>query len=94
MQDNALKAATANYQTNMAILLATNKVQFGALFNKFPMHKSWLGRTIMKEGSEVVGVVGKGSAKLFDTKNLFGGIKTVAKIGKEFGWKKSIMGSC
>jgi len=91
MQDNALKAATANYQTNMAVLLASNKIQFGVLFNKFPMHKSWLTRQIINEAGEgIVGVTGKKRAlKVFDTKNLFGGVKTVAKIGKEFGWKKA-----
>lgn len=91
MQDNVLKAATANYRTNLVILLATNKIQFGTLFNKFPMHKSWLTRQIINEAGEgIVGVTGKkGVLKVFDTKNLFGGVKTVAKIGKEFGWKKA-----
>jgi len=90
MQDNALKAATANYQTNLAILLATNKIQFGVLFNKFPMHKSWLTRKIADEGVEgIVHVTTKGVGKVYDTKSIFGGIKTVAKIGKEFGWKKA-----
>lgn len=91
MQDHALKAATANYQTNLVILLATNKIQFGVLFNKFPMHKSWLTRQIVNEAGEgIVGVTGKkGVLKVFDTKKLFGGVRTVAKIGKEFGWKKA-----
>lgn len=91
MQDKALKSATANYQTNMVILLATNKIQFGTLFNKFPMHKSWLTRQIINEAGEgIIGVTGKkGVLKVFDTKKFLGGIKTVAKIGKEFGWKKA-----
>jgi hypothetical protein len=91
MQDHALKAAMANYRTNLVILLATNKIQFGTLFNKFPMHKSWLTRQIINEAGEgIVGVTGKkGVLKVFDTKKFLGGIKTVAKIGKEFGWKKA-----
>ena len=68
MQDKALKAATANYQTNMAILLATNKIQFGTLFNKFPMHKSWLTNKLVAGSVEdLITVTGKQGVKTFST---------------------------
>ncbi|NBW34073.1 MAG: hypothetical protein EBR30_03475, partial [Cytophagia bacterium] len=35
MRSLALEASSANYNTNMALLLATNKLQFGNLFNRF-----------------------------------------------------------
>ena len=35
MKEYAQRGSIANYGTNMAILLATNKIQFGSIFNRF-----------------------------------------------------------
>jgi len=96
MKEHANKASFANYGTNMAILLATNKLQFGNLFNKFTP-ASRIGVELAKETAEGSGVYGvnkmfKSSliAKVFD-KPKFGGIYGIGlKISSDFTPKQAM----
>ena len=93
MQDLATKASFSNYQTNFAILAATNKMQFGSLFNKFSASNVWM-KEILQEGAEkTLGVnrVFKSAvtnAKLYE-KGFFGTYGLTGQIAKDFGKKQA-----
>lgn len=93
MQDIATKASFSNYQTNFAILAATNRWQFGALFNKFSASNVWM-KEILEEGAEkTLGVnrVFKSAiteAKLYE-KGFFGTYGLAGQIAKDFGKKQA-----
>lgn len=90
MQELSFESSLKTYNTNLAILGLTNKIQFGTLFNKMPMHKTWLTRNIMGNSLEGIHTVSrKGVSKIYNTSGLFGGTRTLFKIGKDFGWRKA-----
>jgi len=85
MRSLALEASSANYNTNMALLLATNKLQFGNLFNRFiPANK------FMTEAVENAMVINsKAGRGLIDTSGFFGSYGVLGKVAKEFGKKEA-----
>ena len=85
MRKLAISASSANYNTNMALLLATNKIQFGNLFNRFlPANK------FMTEVAENLLVVeGKAGSGIFRKNGFFGAYGLLGKVGKEFGKKEA-----
>ena len=90
MQELSFESSLKTYNTNLAILGLTNRIQFGTLFNKMPMHKTWLTRNIMGNSLEGIHTVSrKGVSKIYNTSGLFGGTRTLFKIGKDFGWRKA-----
>lgn len=90
MQELSFESSLKSYNSNLAILGLTNRIQFGTLFNKMPMHKTWLTRNIMGNSLEGIHTVSrKGVSKIYNTSGLFGGTRTLFKIGKDFGWRKA-----
>ena len=94
MQDLAMKSATANYNTNLGILLVTNRFQFGTLFNRFTGSNKW-AKEILQEGAEnTLGVnrMWKSSKLLGKTyeKGFFGTYGLAGKIAKDFGRKQAM----
>jgi len=85
MRSLAMQASTANYNTNLGLLLATNKLQFGNLFNRFiPANK------FMTEAAENVMVVNSKAGKaLIDKSGFFGSYGVLGKVAKEFGKKEA-----
>jgi hypothetical protein len=51
METLALKSASSGYNTNLGILLVTNRFQFGSLFNRFAGANKWT-KEILQEGAE------------------------------------------
>ncbi|NCD05387.1 MAG: hypothetical protein EOL97_04645 [Spirochaetia bacterium] len=92
-KDIQLRASTAafrNYQTNLSILLASNKIQFGTLFNKMGFHKTWI-KNVMSEGAEdLINVTTKEGSKIYSKSGIGGGIRTVSKIAKDAGKRKAV----
>lgn len=97
MQDKAWTAAGANYGTNLALLLATNRLQFGGLFNRFGISTKWT-KELLEEGAEksfTVNKIFKGSKETAKSyvKNRFFGVYApllTGKIAKDFGKKQAI----
>jgi hypothetical protein len=89
MRKLAISASSANYNTNMALLLATNKIQFGNLFNKFsPANK--FARELLEESSERLLVVeGKTFNKVYQ-KGITGAYGQLGKIAKDFGKREAL----
>lgn len=85
MRSQAMKASSSNYNTNMALLLATNKIQFGNLFNKFiPANK------FMSEVAEdILKVEGKAGRGFFKQSGFFGTYGALGQVAKEFGKKEA-----
>ena len=93
MQDLAMKSASANYNTNLNLLLVTNRLQFGTLFNRFIGANKWT-KEILQEGVEnTLGVnrMWKSSKLLGKTyeKGFFGTYGLAGKIAKDFGRKQA-----
>lgn len=89
MQQNASSAAGANYNTNLAILLGTNKIQFGNLFTKFsPANK--FARELLEESSErILAVEGKAFSKVYQ-KGITGAYGQLGNIAKDFGKREAL----
>ena len=84
MKSLANKASAANYNTNMALLLATNKIEFGNLFNKFiPANK------FMTEAAEnLLTVERKGLSQIY-RKGTWGTMGVAGKIAEDFGKREA-----
>lgn len=93
-REAALNSAAANYNVNMGILLATNDIQFGNLYNKFLPSKKWAS-DIFKEGAEDILVVrgkdkvGKMLTKEY-VKDFFGVYGNIGKIATDFTKKQAV----
>ena len=89
MQEQASKAAGANYNTNIAILLGSNKIQFGNLFSKFsPANK--FARELLEESSErLLTVEGRTFSKVYQ-KGITGAYGQIGKIAKDFGKREAL----
>ena len=89
MQEQASKAAGANYNTNIAILLGSNKIQFGNLFSKFsPANK--FARELLEESSErLLTVEGRTFSKVYQ-KGITGAYGQLGKIAKDFGKREAL----
>ena len=93
MKEYASQASFSNYGTNMAILLATNQIQFGGMFNKFLPNQKW-AKDFLTEGSEhILGVnrMFKGTKLIAQQyeKGFFGTYGLSGKIAKDFGKKQA-----
>lgn len=90
MRDYAVQASSSNYDTNTAILLATNKLQFGNLFNKFlPANKALQALEETMTNNTIAAVRKKGVFKIFDKSGFFGAFGIAGKVRSEFGTKEA-----
>jgi len=90
----ATDTSASNYNTNLAILMVTNKLQFGNLFNRFtPANK--VIKDLLEEGAErMLFVEGRDIAtkKLLTQgykKGFFGTYGVLGQISKDFGKKEA-----
>jgi hypothetical protein len=90
MRDYAVQASSSNYDTNTAILLATNKLQFGNLFNKFvPANKALQALEETMANNTIATVRKKGVFKIFDKSGFFGAFGIAGQVRSEFGNKEA-----
>lgn len=90
MREYAVKASSSNYDTNTAILLATNKLQFGNLFGKFlPANTAVHALESTMAESTVAAVGKKGAFKIFDKSGFFGTFGILGQVKSEFGKKEA-----
>jgi hypothetical protein len=90
MRDYAVQASSSNYDTNTAILLATNKLQFGNLFNKFvPANKALQAIEETMANNTIAAVRKKGAFKIFDKSGFFGTFGILGQVRSEFGTKEA-----
>jgi hypothetical protein len=93
METLALKSASSNYNTNLGILLVTNRFQFGSLFNRFAGANKWT-KEILQEGAQgTLGVnrMWKSSdllGKVYQ-KGFMGTYGLLGKISTDFGKKQA-----
>lgn len=88
MKSLALSAASGTYNTNMGILLSTNKLQFGNLFNKFaPANRVMRELTESTDGNFLT-VGTKKLTQVFD-KGKWGTVSTLGQVAKDFGKKEA-----
>lgn len=93
-KEAAASTAGSNYNTNMAILMVTNKLQFGNLFNRFTPSNKIL-KDMLEEGAEhMLFVEGRDIAtkKLLSQgykKGFFGTYGVLGQIAKDFGKKEA-----
>jgi hypothetical protein len=90
MREYAIQASSSNYDTNTAILLVTNKLQFGNLFNKFlPANKALQALEETMADNTIAAVRKKGVFKIFDKSGFFGAFGIAGKVKAEFGTKEA-----
>jgi len=88
MRKISMDSSGANYKTNMAILLATNKLQFGNMFNKFiPANKTM--RELVEATKDNLLLVEKNGLKKFYKKGFAGAYGVTGQIAKDFGKKEA-----
>jgi hypothetical protein len=94
METLALKSASSNYNTNLGILLVTNRFQFGSLFNRFAGANKWT-KEILQEGAQNA----LGVNRMWKSSNLLGKVYQkgfmgtyglLGKISKDFGRKQAL----
>lgn len=88
MRSLALSAASSNLKTNTGILLVTNKIQFGSLFNKFLPSNKLVGELLQEQGQNILKVQTKGLTKEFN-KGFFGTYGLLGQVAKDFGKKQA-----
>lgn len=88
MRKLSMDSSGANYKTNMAILLATNKLQFGNMFNKFlPANKTM--RELIEATKDNLLLVEKNGLKKFYKKGFAGAYGLTGQIARDFGKKEA-----
>jgi len=88
MRKLSMESSGANYKTNMAILLATNKLQFGNMFNKFlPANKTM--RELIEASKDNLLLVEKNGLKKFYKKGFAAAYGVTGQIAKDFGKKEA-----
>ena len=88
MRKLSMDSSASNYKTNMAILLATNKLQFGNMFNKFlPANKTM--RELVEATKDNMLLVEKNGLKKFYKKGFAGAYGVTGQIAKDFGKKEA-----
>jgi hypothetical protein len=88
MRKLSMDSSGANYKTNMAILLATNKLQFGNMFNKFlPANKTM--RELVEATKDNLLLVEKNGLKKFYKKGFAGAYGLTGQIARDFGKKEA-----
>jgi hypothetical protein len=90
MREYAVQASSSNYDTNTAILLATNKLQFGNLFGKFIPANAAMHAIESTMAENTVAAIGKkGVFKIFDKSGFFGTFGILGQVKSEFGKKEA-----
>ncbi len=94
MQSKAMSSATSNYNTNLGLLMVTNRLQFGSLFNRYLGANKWT-KELLEEGVEKsfgVNRMWKSSDLVGKTyeKGFFGTYGLTGKIAKDFGKKQAV----
>lgn len=93
-REAALKSSAANFNVNMGILLATNDIQFGNLYNRFLPNVKWAS-DIFKEGAEDIMVVrgkNKLGKKMFKeyVNGFWGTYGNIGNITKTYGPRQAV----
>lgn len=89
MKELATKASSSNYDTNMGVLLITNHLQFGNLFNKYVPANKFV-RDFVEESSEnIIKITSKEGLKGIVKKGPLGTIGVIGKISTDFGKKEA-----
>jgi len=94
MQELSMKASFKNYGTNLSILLATNRLQFGGLFSKFSLANKF-GKEIMEDATgEFLNVnrMFKGTQTIGKQykKGFFGTYGLIGQVSQDFGRKQAV----
>ena len=94
MQTKAMNSASSNYNTNLALLMVTNRLQFGTIFNRYLGANKWT-KELLEEGAEKsfgVNRMWKSSTLMGKTyeKGFFGTYGLTGKIAKDFGKKQAV----
>ena len=90
MKQQATEAASGNYNTNLGVLMVTNKLQFGNLFSKYlPGNK--LVREFIEEASEDVMTISKKGVTVPYIKGFFGTYGLGKQIAGDFGKKEAML---
>lgn len=90
MKHIALKASSSNYNTNLGLLMATNKLQFGNLFNKFSPANRFAREFLEESSDKVLDVITKSGSKTYIKPGFWGTYGLTGKIAKDFGKKEAI----
>jgi hypothetical protein len=94
MKDFANQSAFSNYKTNMAILLTTNRLQFGNLLGKIAPANKFTNELLQDGAENILGVnrVFKSSDLLAReyNKGFFGTYGLLGKISTDFGKKQAL----
>jgi hypothetical protein len=85
MRGLAMKASSSNFNTNMAVLLATNQLQFGTLFSKF-LPANMLANDVAEQ---ILRVEGKAAAAKLYKKGFTGTYGVLGQVAKDFGKKEA-----
>ena len=85
MRGLAMNASSSNFNTNMAVLLATNKLEFGTLFNKF-LPANMLANDVAEQ---ILRVEGKAAASKLYKKGFTGAYGVLGQVAKDFGKKEA-----
>jgi hypothetical protein len=93
MRTQSLRAASANLKTNTALLLITNKIQFGNLFTKFMPSSRVVSELMEEAGSKILSTTGRNAAgnKMSKEylKGFMGTYGQLGKIAQDFGKKQA-----
>ena len=94
MEELSLKSASSNYNTNLGILLVTNRFQFGSLFNRFAGANKWTKEILQEGAANTLGINRMwSSSKLLGKtyeKGFMGTYGLLGKISKDFGKKQAL----
>lgn len=94
MRKLAGEAAGGNYNTNMAILMVTNKLQFGNLFNRFTPANKFMREMVEESAEKMLTVEGRelatGALKTTPyKKGFFGTYGVLGEVAKDYGKKEA-----
>ena len=97
MRELAMKSHSANYWSNMPIILMANKIQFGGIFNRFAggsravrdlIGKS--GRSTFVRGIKTVGEKSYKGFSVYTPKGIWGAAGNFRKVLEDFGKVKAL----
>jgi hypothetical protein len=93
-QKLAGEAAGSNYNTNLGILMVTNKLQFGNLFNKFTPANKYMREMLEESAEKMLTVEGRelatGALKTTPyMKGFFGTYGVLGQVAKDYGKKEA-----
>lgn len=88
MRQTALGASSANFKTNMAVLMLSNQLQFGNIFNRFTS-SSKLTRELLDATKDNLLIVEKNNMKKLYEKGFAGAYGLTGQIAEDFGKKEA-----